>query len=175
MDDFDNKSTNIFSEQEIPRSIPRVSLLSSTILATSNNETALNWESGSCSLIGKRNSNEDRFVMEDNIASSSSSSNEKQSFYAVYDGHTGVEAAAYLQENLLKEICKHPQFSSDAVRAIEETCCNIDKTFIEICRERRKDSGSTVLGIFLRGCELTLFNIGDSCAVLSTNGFAVRY
>lgn len=174
MDDIDNiQSANIFSKQEIPKPAPGVSLLSSHILAATRNETAvLTWESGSCSLLGKRNSNEDRFVTEDNIVSSSSSSKVKQAFYAVYDGHTGVDAAAYLQENLHLEISRHPQFNVDAVKAIEETCCDVDKTFLGICRERRKESGSTALGMFLRGSELILFNIGDSCAVLSTNGFA---
>jgi len=156
-----------------------VSLLSAGLSAAVNTSsdvlTSLSWESGSCSLLGKRNTNEDRFVKEDDLPSSITMSNIKQGFYAVYDGHTGDDAAIFLQDHLHHDIYKHPLFYEDTVKAIEETCYDTDKKFIQICHQRRKESGSTALGIFLRGSELILFNIGDSYAVLSTNGFAVSH
>jgi protein phosphatase 1L len=124
------------------------------------------WESGSCTVLGKRTTNEDRLQCQDNIRSST----DKLGYFAVYDGHSGDDAAVYLQQNLHVEITQHPLFEDDIIRAIEETCYAIDDRFIEICHQKKKEPGSTAVGVFLRRDELILFNIGDSCAVLCTNG-----
>eukprot|EP00595_Chromulina_sp_UTEXLB2642_P002617 CAMPEP_0196761802 /NCGR_PEP_ID=MMETSP1095-20130614/1099_1 /TAXON_ID=96789 ORGANISM="Chromulina nebulosa, Strain UTEXLB2642" /NCGR_SAMPLE_ID=MMETSP1095 /ASSEMBLY_ACC=CAM_ASM_000446 /LENGTH=423 /DNA_ID=CAMNT_0042111777 /DNA_START=906 /DNA_END=2177 /DNA_ORIENTATION=- len=147
-------------------------------LSTSNqsNRWSLQWEYGSCSKLGPRESNEDRFITIDNSHQLwndfSSLSNDLHGYFAVYDGHCGADAAAYLQENLHVAIINHPLFNSDIVRAITETCIDIDKQFLEICKAKNFARGSTAIGVFLRGKELILFNIGDSGAVISKNGKA---
>lgn len=148
------------------------------------------WESGSCSLLGQRNSNEDRLVVVDHLSllsldtplksefsllsTANSPTSYQHGYFAVYDGHAGSDAAVYLQKCLHIAIYNHPLFFSDVQRAIEETCFEIDREFLKICDEQSKVSGSTALGIFLRGTEMVLFNIGDSCAVLCTSGAPVR-
>ena len=44
----------------------------------------------------------------------------------------------------------------------------------EICARLRKGSGTTALGAVLHGTRLTVFNIGDSMAVLCSGGVAVE-
>lgn len=80
----------------------------------------LRWISGSCSRLGPRKTNEDRFVVDENISrhvinscatSSLTSDNQfKHGYFAVYDGHSGVDAAAFLEEHLHKDICRYVMF-----------------------------------------------------------------
>ena len=53
-----------------------------------------------------------------------------QSFFAVFDGHVGAEAAAYSAVHLYHNIARHPSLLTDpelaikeAVRMTDERCC----------------------------------------------------
>ena len=43
-----------------------------------------------------------------------------QAYYAVYDGHNGVEAAHYAAIHVLPNIVRHPEFTSDLSKAIKD-------------------------------------------------------
>ena len=54
-----------------------------------------------------------------------------QAFYAVFDGHIGVEAAAYASVHLLTNVVRHPAFLSDPETAIKEGFKTTDERFCE--------------------------------------------
>jgi len=133
------------------------------------------WRCGSCSLRGPRNSNEDRFIAINDICSMYNKGPDYkgvkyQGFYAIYDGHCGSHASDYLQEVLHTAIFNHPSYESDLSTAILETCLESDRKFLDICKNTNSTSGTTALGVFIRGSVLTVFNIGDCQAVLCRAG-----
>lgn len=65
-------------------------------------------------------------------------------------------------------------FLSELESAIIETCIDIDKEFLEIARRRNSACGTTAIGAFIIGNQLTVFNLGDSMAVLGSRGVPVR-
>ena len=98
--------------------------------------------------------------------------NERQGYFAVYDGHCGAQAATHLQETLHLSIFNHPLYHTDIQTAIVESCISTDIAFLAESREKKQYSGTTALGAIVRGNELTVFNIGDCHAVLCCNGIA---
>ena len=52
-----------------------------------------------------------------------------QAYYAVYDGHNGVEAALYAAIHVLPNIVRHPDFTSDLSKAIKDGIKTTDDHF----------------------------------------------
>ena len=154
---------------------------------TEPDEVEIKWTSGSCSKLGPRNTNEDRFVVLDDLTSFTDSGDKseksifdftpgvetRRAFYAVYDGHCGAHAATFLQSELHSAIIRHENFASDIETAIFDSCTQADDNFLSLCREKRLYSGTTVLGAFIVGRRLIVFNIGDCQAVLCRSGKAI--
>ena len=159
------------------------------------NKQPLSWLCGTCTMLGPRNSNEDRFSAFSDLqtkhlpASSSGSRNGRAEspnfpsstqpfesslltgrgpigYFAVYDGHCGNQAAQFLQDNLHSRIVKHPLFTNNLHQAITECCLQADKDFLDECKAKRIYCGTTCLGIVLQQSALTVFNIGDCLAVM---------
>lgn len=173
--------------------------MTSDLLARRDGCKHLRWRTGYCSKLGPRSVNEDRFVVmpvlpgcgadepsEEMQAMSQSSrhavphatdcgggQDSSAGFFAVYDGHCGDQAATFLQEVLMERISSHELFWRDIEAAIIQTCIQVDQDFLEICRRRRQYCGTTAVGSFILGNVLTVFNIGDSMAVLCSAGTAV--
>lgn len=118
-----------------------------------NRTDFLMWESGFCSKLGIRESQEDRFSCQPNInshirgASSSGAGADggigvapsamigggedgAGAYFGVYDGHGGQAAAVYLEKYLLDNICVHPLFSENLQQAVVESCIQTDKNFL---------------------------------------------
>ena len=145
------------------------------------------WEVGSCSKLGPRSSNEDRLVALSDLREvpviaadvtfpsplETDAKPSQHGFFAVYDGHCGQHASSFLQEKLHEKIARHDSFFTGLEHAIVETCVAADKEFLALCHEKRIFCGTTALGAFVRGDQLTVFNIGDCQAVLCSNGVAV--
>jgi protein phosphatase 1L len=87
-------------------------------------------------------------------------SNEKQGYFAVYDGHCGSQAAVHLQDTLHHSIFHHPLYNTDVETAIVETCIESDKIFLEDIRAKNQYAGTTANGALIRGNQLVVFNIG---------------
>lgn len=149
--------------------------------------------SGYCTKLGPRNTNEDRLISLPDLSVDVDMSSIDVSaagggggasrgggkalhghgYFAVYDGHSGDQAATHLQKELHGAICRHPKYFTDLVAAIQETCVQMDKDFLDICRKTNVSCGTTALGVFIRSNTLFAFNIGDCQAILSQDG-AVR-
>ena len=69
-----------------------------------------------------------------------------QSFFGVYDGHVGVEAAIYSAVHLHHNMARHPSLLTDPVLAIKEAVRMTDKG----CCEKAS------IGLF-RACGRTCF------------------
>ncbi|KAL7123724.1 hypothetical protein ABFS83_14G001700 [Erythranthe nasuta] len=144
--------------------------------------------SGSHTDIGPRSSNEDQHIRIDDLCThlgSLCSWSEPSSFYAVFDGHGGSDAAAYMRNNTMKF------FFEDA--GLPQTSDDIDEKFLqdlESCHRRSflladhaladelsvVDSycGTTALTALVLGRNLLVANAGDCRAVLCRKGDAVQ-
>ena len=136
----------------------------------------LRWRCGSCSEFGPREKNEDRYVtiedVESTMPGSSRAENGRhfQSYFGVYDGHSGYRAAEYVRDDLHANIFRHPCFFPNIQDAIFNACVDTDKAFLAHCKEVKDYSGTTAIGAFIRDTELTVFGIGDSQAVIGRKG-----
>ena len=53
------------------------------------------------------------------------------SFYGVYDGHAGKDAAAFAASNVHSKVMESPNFPTDVVGAIRDAFADADKIFLE--------------------------------------------
>ena len=58
-----------------------------------------------------------------------------QSYFAVFDGHVGVEAAVYASIHVLTNVVRHPSFENDLVTAIKEGIHKTDDGFCKKVQE----------------------------------------
>jgi len=92
------------------------------------------------------------------------------SFYGVYDGHAGKDAAAFAASHLHGRIIASSHFPNNPVEAIKEAFNRTDESFLE----KSNNSGTTAVCTFIRGQTLYTAWLGDSQAVLVRNGRAVK-
>lgn len=97
----------------------------------------------------------------------------KVGMFGVYDGHGGVGAAEYIQQNLLSNLIKHPKFISDTKTAITETYNHTDSEFLKSHSTEPRDAGSTASTAIIVGDRLLVANVGDSRAVICKGGQAI--
>merc|ERR1719481_2429901 len=72
---------------------------------------------------------------------------EHLSYYAVFDGHAGTDAASYAASNLHEMLVGSVHYPSDPVQAFRDAFQTCDKEFTA----RSKKSGSTVVCALLKG------------------------
>lgn len=56
---------------------------------------------------------------------------EPVSFYAVYDGHSGKDAAAFASSQLHQKILQSPLYPKDPVAAFKEAFVKTDQAFVD--------------------------------------------
>ncbi len=138
---------------------------------------------GATSTCGVRDSNEDSYlVVNDLIADSSTSTEEdsyfssfsKRSLFAIFDGHCGNHAARYSAENL-KEILvdesvnpMHLENDIPIDSILEMTISRLDDKFCELCSEGKRDwfSGTTAIIALVLDEKLIVANVGDCRGIL---------
>ncbi|KAL4145918.1 hypothetical protein PRNP1_011791 [Phytophthora ramorum] len=111
-----------------------------------------------------------------------------QSYFAVYDGHGGEEASAFLGDVLHHNIIeaffmKKTELKSLTNKSPEELQSMITKRLIDTFEQtdeeflndsERPQAGSTATTVFVAGKYMFVSNVGDSRTVLSRAGKAVR-
>ncbi|XP_071034814.1 uncharacterized protein [Parasteatoda tepidariorum] len=92
------------------------------------------------------------------------------SYYAVFDGHSGVDAASYASAHLHVNIANHPDFLTDTPTAITEAYKITDQNFSNKCFQENLKSGTTAVCALFRERTFYLSWVGDSQAVLVKEG-----
>uniref|UniRef100_V5GLI4 Protein phosphatase 2c n=2 Tax=Ixodes ricinus TaxID=34613 RepID=V5GLI4_IXORI len=98
----------------------------------------------------------------------------QHSYYAVFDGHAGLEAANYATAHLHRNIVMQPDFLSDPVHAIHEGFAATDRNFLQRSSKEGMKSGCTAVCCLVREqSHLYVGWLGDSQAMLARRGVAL--
>lgn len=128
--------------------------------------------------IGSRQVMEDEHVLIDDLVEHLGSMFEGQasgSYYGVFDGHGGRDAAQFVKEKLLNFIVKDVAFPSAIEDAMHHAFLHADKAFAEACSiDQGLFSGTTALTVFVLGRKIIVGNAGDCRAVLCRKGKALE-
>ena len=85
------------------------------------------------------------------------------SYYAVFDGHAGTDAAAHAAAHLHEHLIESASYPSDPVEAFTEAFIKCDEEFVT----KSKKSGTTAICSLIKGEQIFTAWLGDSQAVLS--------
>lgn len=94
-------------------------------------------------------------------------------YYAVFDGHGGVDAATYAATHLHVALSKQETLHSDVATAFKAAFSHVDEMFRGKAKRERLRSGSTGVAAFLQDQCLSVAWLGDSQAMLVRRGRAV--
>ena len=94
-------------------------------------------------------------------------SEEHVSYYAVFDGHAGTDAAAHAAAHLHEHVIESAFYPSDPVEAFTEAFVKCDEEFVT----KSKKSGTTAICSLIKGESIYTAWLGDSQAVLSKFDF----
>lgn len=97
----------------------------------------------------------------------------ERAYYAVFDGHGGVDAATYAAAHLHVALRKQAALQSDTAAAFKAAFKHTDDMFRSKAKRERLRSGSTGVAVLIQGQELTVAWLGDSQAILVRKGEAV--
>ncbi|XP_071337984.1 protein phosphatase 1F isoform X2 [Trachinotus anak] len=97
----------------------------------------------------------------------------ERAYYAVFDGHGGVDAATYAATHLHVALSKQETLQSDAATAFKTAFKHTDDMFRDKAKRERLRSGTTGVVVLIQGQELTVAWLGDSQAMLVRKGQAV--
>eukprot|EP00092_Neocalanus_flemingeri_P027446 GFUD01029767.1.p1 GENE.GFUD01029767.1~~GFUD01029767.1.p1 ORF type:complete len:1184 (-),score=323.29 GFUD01029767.1:921-4472(-) len=95
---------------------------------------------------------------------------EHVSYYAVFDGHAGTDAAAYAAAHLHELLVESQAYPADPVQAFKEAFTTCDKDFVATS----KKSGSTAVCALIKGGLLYVAWLGDSQATLVRGGVPIK-
>lgn len=127
---------------------------------------------GWASMRGKRDYNEDTLYCTFECPPDSTSQQQVGCF-GVFDGHGGPAAAAYVRENLFKNLLQHEAFETNTPRALEDAYMETDSDYVRRDELAKNDDGCTAVTAVLLGSRLVVAHVGDSRAVLAEDGRGV--
>ncbi|CAB4020612.1 phosphatase 1E [Paramuricea clavata] len=97
-----------------------------------------------------------------------------QAFFAVYDGHGGIDCACYTIAHFHNNIAKQKTFSSDLDDALRKAFLTTDKLFLEKAKNENLRAGTTSVVALLRDNTLHIGWLGDSQISMCKQGRAVK-
>jgi len=131
----------------------------------------------SCAIKNSRRRMEDRHVIiEDFHTVFDIQDRSPTSYYAVFDGHAGTDAAIYSVSHLHQFLAESSFYPTDPERALKDAFSRTDTLFLEKSDRENLKSGTTAVCALLRPTEQKLYVawLGDSQALLVRNGRAVH-
>ncbi|XP_012736909.2 protein phosphatase 1E [Fundulus heteroclitus] len=99
---------------------------------------------------------------------------EEQAFFAVFDGHGGVDAAIYAANHLHVNLFHQESFSQDPSEALCRAFKMTDERFVKKASREHLRCGTTGVVTFLRGRTLYVAWLGDSQVILVRRGQVVE-
>ncbi|XP_068127671.1 protein phosphatase 1F [Hyperolius riggenbachi] len=97
----------------------------------------------------------------------------QRSYFAVFDGHGGVDAANYAASHVHSVVAHHEALVLDPARALKEAFQRTDVMFLKKAKRERLRSGTTGVCALLEGERLHVAWLGDSQALLVQQGAPV--
>uniref|UniRef100_A0A3Q2DHT2 Protein phosphatase 1F n=1 Tax=Cyprinodon variegatus TaxID=28743 RepID=A0A3Q2DHT2_CYPVA len=97
----------------------------------------------------------------------------ERAYYAVFDGHGGVDAATFAATHLHVALSHQEALQSDAATAFKAAFKSTDDMFRHKAKRERLRSGSTGVAVLIHGQQLTVAWLGDSQAMLVRRGEVV--
>ncbi|XP_035391202.1 protein phosphatase 1E [Electrophorus electricus] len=99
---------------------------------------------------------------------------EDQAFFAVFDGHGGVDAATYAANHLHVNLVRQEMFTQDPGEALRRAFKLTDERFVQKASRETLRCGTTGVVTFLRGRTLHVAWLGDSQVMLVKKGQPVE-
>lgn len=99
---------------------------------------------------------------------------EEQAYFAVFDGHGGVDAAIYAANHLHVNLVHQESFSQDPSEALCRAFKLTDEGFVKKASREHLRCGTTGVVTFLRGRTLYVAWLGDSQVILVRKGQVVE-
>ncbi|KAG9263195.1 protein phosphatase 1E [Astyanax mexicanus] len=99
---------------------------------------------------------------------------EEQAYFAVFDGHGGVDAATYAANHLHVNLVRQEMFSQDPGEALCRAFKLTDERFVQKAKRENLRCGTTGVVTFLRGRTLYVAWLGDSQVMLVKKGQPVE-
>ncbi|XP_077596397.1 protein phosphatase 1E [Stigmatopora nigra] len=99
---------------------------------------------------------------------------EEQAFFAVFDGHGGVDAAIYAANHLHVNLARQDSLSQDPGEALRRAFKITDEHFVKKASRENLRCGTTGVVTFLRGRTLHVAWLGDSQVILVRRGEGVE-
>ncbi|KAL7221838.1 hypothetical protein ACSBR1_023725 [Camellia fascicularis] len=97
------------------------------------------------------------------------------SFYGVFDGHGGKDAAQFVRDHLPRVIVEDADFPLELEKVVTRSFMETDAAFAKSCSlGSALSSGTTALTAMIFGRSLLVANAGDCRAVLSRHGMAIE-
>ncbi|CAH2295545.1 phosphatase 1F [Pelobates cultripes] len=97
----------------------------------------------------------------------------ERSYFAVFDGHGGVDAANYAAAQVHVQVANHEALAQDPARAVKESFQRTDAMFLRKAKRERLRSGTTGVCVLLEGERLHVAWLGDSQTILVRDGCSV--
>ncbi|XP_074175854.1 protein phosphatase 1E isoform X2 [Rhinolophus sinicus] len=99
---------------------------------------------------------------------------EEQAYFAVFDGHGGVDAAIYASVHLHVNLVRQEMFPHDPAEALCRAFRVTDERFVQKAARESLRCGTTGVVTFIRGNVLHVAWVGDSQVMLVRRGQAVE-
>ncbi|XP_074467873.1 protein phosphatase 1E [Sebastes fasciatus] len=99
---------------------------------------------------------------------------EEQAYFAVFDGHGGVDAAIYAANHLHVNLVQQECFNTDPIEALCRAFRVTDQRFVKKASREHLRCGTTGVVTFLRGRTLYVAWLGDSQVILVRKGQVVE-
>lgn len=97
-----------------------------------------------------------------------------RAYFAVFDGHGGVDAARYAAVHLHSNTAHQPELPSDPATALREAFRRTDEMFLRKAKRERLQSGTTGVCALITGKTLHIAWLGDSQIILVQQGQVVK-
>ncbi|XP_060528777.1 nascent polypeptide-associated complex subunit alpha, muscle-specific form-like [Cylas formicarius] len=126
-----------------------------------------------CSIRNRRRTMEDRHVVIHDLSTMFHLQDATpSSYYAIFDGHAGQDAAVYSSAHLHQFLAENRYFVSNPTQALLDAFCKTDALLLEKCKDEKLSSGTTAVVALLRPKEKVLYIAwaGDSQALLVNQG-----
>jgi len=104
---------------------------------------------------------------------SSGVTEEKGSFFGLFDGHNGTHCAQYLHENLLSNYLEQKSYPKDMSVAFTQSFQEVDSLFLEQARANDYEDGASALVVHIWNNVIYVANSGDSMGYLCCTDGAI--